>query len=348
MSTNNDLTLSRRKSSNDNVEYGQPIILSENSRTRIQLIPWYIKHSDHTELSIKIQTMQKTDPPINWVEIEKKSITLQSEATNRLSAELPRLMNVAQQDESGEYIVIRAADGTVNLNGLQPEDVTTALLSVLGQDEILEHLRGRDLGQHLASALKYSVRLEEMKSAVAELRANLDGGVTLEKEYQKWCEKYPWAFGNQFVVNDEIREISPQDSVDILMPRIMAGYRDIVELKRPDMSVLQYDAAHRNYYFSSEVTKAIGQCHRYLDVFCEVAGNGLIADRSIVAYHPEATIVIGRSNDWTSDKIKALHGLNSRLSGITIITYDHLLAQGENLVDYLSSEMANDDEEILF
>jgi hypothetical protein len=40
--------------------------------------------------------------------------------------------------------------------------------------------------------------------------------------------------------------------------------------------------------------------------------------------------------NWSDEQVKALHGLNSRLSGIRVITYDHLLAQGECLVNYLS------------
>lgn len=37
--------------------------------------------------------------------------------------------------------------------------------------------------------------------------------------------------------------------------------------------------------------------------------------------------------------MRALHGLNSRLNGIRVVTYDFLLAQGESLVDYLSNNV---------
>jgi len=40
---------------------------------------------------------------------------------------------------------------------------------------------------------------------------------------------------------------------------------------------------------------------------------------------------------WDEDKLKALHGLNRRLSGIMVKTYDQLLAQGQRLVDMLIS-----------
>ena len=46
--------------------------------------------------------------------------------------------------------------------------------------------------------------------------------------------------------------------------------------------------------------------------------------------------MIGRSNGWTEDQEHALHGLNRRMNGISVMTYDHLLAQGERLVEMMS------------
>lgn len=104
-----------------------------------------------------------------------------------------------------------------------------------------------------------------------------------------------------------------------------------------------YDTSHRNYYFNADVSKAVGQCHRYLDVLAEEAQHGLRDYPEIVAYHPRATIVIGRSAGWDDDKRKALRGLNARLHGISIMTYDLLLAQGERLVEILGSTMTEEE-----
>lgn len=345
--------IERKTASSGNVDYSEPIVLSENSKTRVVAVPFYIPHSDHTELSLKIQTLSKAQPPLQWVEKEEKRVTLNSVATAKLAAELPKMVAVSQEDSAGDYVAIRMREGFADLANIDPDTAVSALIEALSQKEIASHLHGVELGEELTKALRYSVRLSEMKSAMAELRHLLDSGESQERHYQKWCEDHPWAFGNQFVVNDEIRNITIQDQVDILMPRLLAGFRDIVELKRPDKDVLLYDESHRNYYFSSEVSKAIGQCHRYLDVFSEVARKGLLGNEHIVAYHPEATIVIGRSFSWSEDEKKALHGLNSRMSSIRIITYDHLLAQGESLVDYLSNSVSldsgeNDEDDIPF
>lgn len=55
----------------------------------------------------------------------------------------------------------------------------------------------------------------------------------------------------------------------------------------------------------------------------------------IVAYHPRAAVVIGHSHGWKPARERALHGLNSRMVGISVMTYDHVLAQGERLLTML-------------
>ena len=118
---------------------------------------------------------------------------------------------------------------------------------------------------------------------------------------------------------------------------VLGGFRDLIELKRPDHAVLKWDGAHNNWYFSSDVSKAIGQCHRYLDVLHDAGRFGLQSAPDVIAYHPRATIVIGRSNTWTGDQHHALHGLNCRFSGMSVMTYDHLLAQGERTLEVVSA-----------
>lgn len=328
--------LSRKTAASGRVDYGTPIILHETAQTRVEVIPWYVPHNHGSELAIKLRTLKKGEPPNDWYEVEEKSITLNDAATLKLKKALAGLFAVNGEEE-GNYLVVKLNGQEVDMNGVDPEQVTSALVGALSQKDILSHLKGAEITSELASALRVSVRLAEMKSAMSELRMLLDTGVAREQAYQEWCEKHPWAFGNQFIVNDMVRDITTQDQVDMLVPRILAGYRDIVELKRPDHTVLDYDKGHRDYYFSRELSKAIGQCHRYLDMFVKYAENGLIGNRHIVAYHPEATIVIGRSRDWDDDMIKALHGLNARMNGIRVITYDHLLAQGDSLIEYLSN-----------
>jgi len=245
---------------------------------------------------------------------------------------------VADDGAGSSYILVRVSEGTAQLGEHDPAAVANALAKVLSQPEIVQHLGEAELTDELVHAIRGAIRLKEMRAAVAALRQHLAAGEAREAVYQRWCEDHSWAFGNAYVLHDAVRDISAGDRLDLLLPTVISGYRDIVELKRPDVDVLLYDAARRNYYFSADVSKAIGQCHRYLDVLHEVAAQGLRDHPEIVAYHPRAIIVIGRSQGWPGEQLKALHGLNQRLAGLTVMTYDHLLAQGERLVQLLGEQ----------
>lgn len=330
--------VSRRPAASGKLSYSDPVILRDNSRTQIVLVPFFIPRTSGTDLSIKITTYRKMSPPQHWLVVEEKSLSLSEIEARRLLSGLKEHLAVAEEDEDGDYILLKVSDGSAAIGSLDPSHVTGALLSVLSQQEILCHLGESELSEELTTALKASIHLREMRAAVAKLRLLLESGESSEQMYQTWCEEHSWAFGNAYVMRDEVRSISPSDNLDLLLPSVIAGYRDIVELKRPDMNVLNYDDAHRNHYFTADVSKAIGQCHRYLDVLHEAAAQGLRDHPEIVAYHPRSIIVIGRSHNWNNEQLKALHGLNQRLSGITVMTYDQLLAQGERLIDILAPQ----------
>lgn len=257
------------------------------------------------------------------------SISLRDAALQKLYTAIGDHLLISQE-APGSYVLIHA-DGTVSDDSrLLAEQVVRAIEELLQTDGIVDHLRNLDLGEEIVHALRTDLRLRELREAVLELGGNLEEGVVDESTYQDWCERHSWAFGNAYVVNDQIRAISASDRIDLLLPRNLGGFRDLIELKRPDMRILHWDRSHKSWYWSAEASKAIGQCHRYLDVLHnEVGLSGLRDAPNVVAYHPRATIVVGRSDDWSDREQQALHGLNCRLSDISIISYDHLLAQAQ-------------------
>lgn len=326
------------------VDYADAVVLHQSKVYRIRCVPHFVRRTQGTKLSIKLIAEKFRQAPYDWDIDESRTLTLNEDAARSLLRMLRQHLAVAEHDTKGDFIAIRVTDGQAHLaSGYTPETVAQALVNVLGQADIVRHLSSRELGSELVGAFRTAIRLQELRDAVATLRAHLDEERVDEAVYQDWCERHTWAFGNAYVVRDEVRDISTGDRLDLMLPTVIAGYRDIVELKRPNMEVLIHDVAHKNYYFAAEVSKAIGQSHRYLDVLHEEAAKGLRDHPEIVAYHPRATIVIGRSKDWSTDKLRALHGLNRRMHGIAIITYDQLLAQGERLVEVLSASVASDE-----
>ena len=335
-------SIRRRESSSGRVSFSDPIIIHETTLKRVALVPFFIHRSEGTDLAVKLISYRKEQTPPFWRYVEEKSISLNEPASRKLLTGLKAHLRVAEEDADGNYILIKVTEGTAQLGQHDPTVVASALVKVLSSAEIVEHLADTELSEELIKAFRGAIKLQEMREAVLKLRTYLDSGEDTEQVYQEWCENHTWAFGNAYVMRDEIRNISIGDRIDLLLPTVISGYRDIIELKRPSMNVIVYDEPHANYFFSKEVSQAMGQCHRYLDVLHQTAAQGLQDHPEIVAYHPRAIIVIGRSYDWTQEKLKALHGLNSRLNGIMIMTYDQLLSQGERLIEMLSARQTDD------
>lgn len=263
-------------------------------------------------------------------------MTLQHDEAIHLRNLLSQWLAVGTEPDPGEYIVIRLDETDDRGDGAE---VAQRIAGVLSRPELVNHLTGGEFSEELLSALQGHVRLRELRSAVDELRGHLQRGDDDEAVYQRWCDRHPWAFGSAWLGRDQIRTIGVGDQVDELLPVTATGLRDVLELKRPSHSVLGYDKVHRNYYFSSQVSQAIGQCHRYLDVMhLNVGTTGLRDHPEVVGYHPRAVIVIGRSAGWDKGQLHALHGLNSRLHGITVVTYDQLLRQGERALEMLQTD----------
>ncbi len=325
----------RKKASSGRTSYRDPIVIHQSTKTRIKVLSHFIQRSSkEDELSLKIIKEKRGDGRLSLHQ-EECSINLNHIATIKLYQFLKENLEIAKQGSDGEYLVIKTSDGENNLKEFDKETVANTLLKVLNEKDIVEYLSSREVSSEIRNSLRVAMKTNEMREAIQELRFYLEAGESREQVYQKWCEEYSWVFGNNYLTIDQIRNISPSDSIDLLLPSVLSGFRDIVELKRPDMKVLLYDESHKNYYFSSDVSKAIGQCIRYIKVFSEAAKNGLMDNREIVACEPKAIIVIGRSSNWEDDKLQALQELSSELHNISIITYDELLARGERQLEIL-------------
>lgn len=310
----------KTQASSGRVAHGAPVVLRDTRQTHIEVKPFYVPRTGGDDLSIKIVSQKKHERLAALRVGTPTEISLNDDEIRRLHEALHQFLAVVDQDE-GEYIVIRMDD--------TDREQARKLAAVLSNPGVAERLTAEDLGASTALALATPVRTRDLRAAVDELRELLDGGVGEESTYQEWCDRHNWAFGNIYVARDDVRTIALGDQVDLLMKSSLNGLRDVYELKRPDMDVLKYDSTHKCFFWSRDTSMAIGQCHRYIDALHEGAATGLRDHPEIVAYHPRAVVIIGRSKDWNDDKQRALHGLNARLHGIQVQTYDHLLAQAE-------------------
>lgn len=173
-------------------------------------------------------------------------------------------------------------------------------------------------------------RREEAIKRLEEIIENEDSYKN-EVDINKFLLNHLWMFNNEYVFFSEDNKINAQNILD-LVPVTFDGYVDIVELKLPTVKILNYDSSHKNYYPSSELTKAIGQCMNYI-----IEMEKLLIDKPNF-YKPKATIIIGSKNELTKQEQDFLRLLNSSYHNIKIYTYQQLLARAKNSLNFIKKK----------
>jgi hypothetical protein len=131
-------TVRRRQAKSGLVDYGDAVVLHDSSERRLVMVPFFIPHSDHSDLAIKLITYSKAPPPAEWELIPQKSLSIGEVSSRKLLSALRARLAVAESDELGNFLVIRMAEGTAQLGLHDPAKVAAALTKVLSQNEILQ------------------------------------------------------------------------------------------------------------------------------------------------------------------------------------------------------------------
>lgn len=324
----------RQETGNKRVDVGETHTIRGTNQTNLQVFDQFIRRSSGDAYIPKLRYWKARKGEFLLGFPAEFSLS-HDEAVN-LHAVLAQGLAVAAQGEVGEFLTLSLPGSMGDLVSDQdPNAVAELVAPLLSGRGMLAALTRIPDARSLIVGIETAARVIELESGVQQLTAMLEGGVVDEQSYQDWCEEHWWAFGPVYVARDEVRTIAIGDNVDLLMERTSSGLRDVFELKRPDMPVINYDPSHKSYYWSSDSAKALGQCHRYLDALHEGAARGLRDNPRVVAYHPRASVVIGRSIDWDAEKNRQLHGLNSRLHGLAVMTYDDMLGQAKQMVKVL-------------
>lgn len=119
------------------------------------------------------------------------------------------------------------------------------------------------------------------------------------------------------------------------------GYIDILEIKKPNTSLLKLDKDRNNYYWDLELAKAISQTENYM------AEVGRVRDTlrsqlkdihkiDLQVLRPRGIILAGNRSAINDQKEKDdLRLLSLSLKNITIVTYDELLTRLSNYIGAL-------------
>lgn len=313
--------MEKNQTKNDNISISNSIFLKCTKGRGIKISPLFIKRNHNDDiLYYKIELLERDDESGDWYVVNGGTWNLYFDEIEKLF----HFISATTQLKTKDTVAIIDKDN----------EQLQYIKNLLKNQTIVDLVSNGDISVDELSSLRDSIRFVEIRQAVDEFE-NLLANSDTEKDFENWCVKNYWVFGNYYVATEDIHQISNAEKVDQLIKSAINQYRDIIEFKKPSFEVLSFDRSHSNYYFSAEASKAISQCVNYSDVFSLEASNGLHRHKDIVAYYPKSIIVIGRSNNFTEEQTKALHGLNSRLNGIVVKTYDDLLAQAKSLLKSL-------------
>ncbi len=157
-----------------------------------------------------------------------------------------------------------------------------------------------------------------------------------ETVFQRWFEKNYWALGVAYAKLVDGRSIALDARADLLMVSF-DGFLDLIELKRPVAQVFAYDDSHKSYYPHKDLACAIGQSCGYLRKLDEYQLQ-VAKEYGVPVLRPRVRIIAGRSQDFDEAKVEALRMLNATLSGVEVMTFDHVVGLARTLLRHFDEE----------
>lgn len=332
------------------------IMPGENKLTRRAIKLSFIKdRSDpdkfvgiHAEVLFQKRKNQKEPWPSKVVNLTKVptnfgfKFSLDSTQTYELSQALQDAYPIgAEKIASGKRTVLRGVDrDEITITDKNKTKILSQLSSQLSEEDIHEWLSSNvsAISTDLALARLYHSR----KNQIVEFKKALERDED-EKFWQKFLKENSWMFGAACIDILSERRVDIHHSTDFPI-KIEGGFMDIVEIKTPaspfwtltrDKSLYKY----RDKFLipNSQLQGALAQTTKYiLQAEKQVDSQDYISDHDgIVPLKPRGLIVHGRSKGWGKNEWEAFRLLNDELHNIQVITFDHLLKQGERMLSVM-------------
>ncbi len=316
----------------------EEFVVHLSDRMKIVARYWIAPSSDPTRkhINLRIEQYKKKPTDRQFPEEPTQKINLEDEDIGNLISSANAQSVLKDAGISDEAVVLkgRAAGELLSLSARDLPAIKRLVGSLT--DENIRALAPRvnpEIVEKIDSAVKY-IRMEK---SLNRLRAKIEEDVD-EAILQKWFDENTWIFGKNYVDRVEKGTIGLQSRADLIYITV-DGFADLVELKKSVLArpILLPDTSHRTFYPSQELSKALAQAMHYLQVI-EDHRLQLVKLVNIPVLRPTITIIIGRSKDWDDQMREQLRILNSTLLNIKVLTYDHLLGMGENIVQLYEPE----------
>lgn len=191
------------------------------------------------------------------------------------------------------------------------------------------------------SQLKATAQIKTLKQLAADLEA------ALESTYaESWWQTYVRA--NILVIQQGYISAIEKMNVaigDTKYPDFMLvthdNYLDILEIKKPNTQMLRHDASRKNYFWDTEIAKAVIQVENYIEYVQHQADTvrNFIRDNygiELKVVRPRGIILAGDARKLTTAKERDdFRLLSLSTKNIVFVTYDELLSRLRNYIKVL-------------
>lgn len=167
-----------------------------------------------------------------------------------------------------------------------------------------------------------------IQRGLKELETLVENNET-EKEFQDHLDNHRWFFGSRYIDKHD-RHILGKKEVDFALESLN-GYLDIIELKRPQHTVVRYDDDHDMYFPASELTRATAQLQHYMREAQKLESH-IVDDHEVRPLKPRGTVIIGAALD--DDEREGLRIIESHLNNIELMTYTDLVDRGHQMLKF--------------
>lgn len=271
---------------------------------------------------------------------EQNNDELREEVGSFLSTKFPKKINLSSKNfdeyKAGEVYSMLSKkkvaqklneDDLDALNQLFPKifEATTTKKKIANQkDKLIEKSKRITDKIHLDSVIKqFEIYLR---------KKTLD-----EKVWQKFLAEKVLKYQANYVAVIEKENISVNVSYPDFVVVDVYGFIDVFEIKKHDVELLSFDESHENYYWKSDVAKAISQIENYIDDITQNADAYIKKIRrkksiDLKIVRPRGYIIAGTSKQFKKEKeLEDFQKLSRSLKNIDFILYDQLLANLKNL-----------------
>lgn len=172
------------------------------------------------------------------------------------------------------------------------------------------------------------IAIKKRHLAVERLKDIMNGNFSHENEIEDFLKDNLWMLGNEYVVFRKTGKINDKNLLDII-PANFESFIDVIEVKRPEEILFNSDTSHKNFYCTSDLTKAIAQTQNYIYEL-EKQTNESPDENGYKIIRPQGIILMGSKINLSNEEKKYLRILNSSYHNLKVYTYQQLLEKAEN------------------